>query len=201
VTFSLPILGIVVACVWGLEWFLPRRASPFCTLAVLGLAAWKAARTGEWGFDRAAFGLALRRAAVFTAPACAILLGAGAWRGSLHARDGMLADALYLVFWGGGQQFALQTVLLRESQQRFSRAGGIWVAAAVFGALHLPNPFLAPLTFVAALAWCRIYDRHPNIVPLALSHAAATLAVLHGFEPALTGRLRVGYGYLRLLRE
>ncbi|HXH06202.1 MAG TPA: CPBP family intramembrane glutamic endopeptidase [Vicinamibacterales bacterium] len=199
--FSLPILAVVLACVWGLEWFLPRRASPACAAAVLGLAAWRAARTGEWGFDRRAFAPALRLAALFTVPACAVLLAAGALRGTLHAREGTWADALYLVFWGGGQQFALQTVLLREAQQHVSRTGGVWIAAVVFGALHLPNPLLAPLTFVAGLAWCRIYDRHPHIVPLALSHAATTLAVLHAFDPALTGRLRVGYGYLLLLRE
>ena len=72
------------------------------------------------------------------------------------------------------------------------------VPAAVFGALHLPNPFLAPVTLVAAAVWCWIYDRHPNLVPLALSHALCTLAIIYCLDPTLTGRLRVGYAYLQL---
>ena len=64
--------------------------------------------------------------------------------------------------------------------------------------MHLPNPFLAAVTFVGALAWCWIYDRHPNVIPLALSHAVATLAMLYAFDDTITGRLRVGQAYLTL---
>jgi hypothetical protein len=42
--------------------------------------------------------------------------------------------------------------------------------------------------------------RHPNVLPLALSHALGTLAILYAFDEAITGRLRVGYSYLQLLR-
>jgi membrane protease YdiL (CAAX protease family) len=88
-------------------------------------------------------------------------------------------------------------VLLRETQAATSRGKGILLAAAVFGALHLPNPFLALVTLVAALAWCWIYDRQPNLLPLALSHALCTLAILCCFDPRITGGLRVGYAYLQ----
>jgi len=100
--------------------------------------------------------------------------------------------------WAAGQQFALQIVLLREAQAATSRGKGIALAAAVFGALHLPNPFLAPVTLVAAAVWCWIYDRHPNLVPLALSHALCTLAIIYCLDPTLTGHLRIGYAYLQL---
>jgi membrane protease YdiL (CAAX protease family) len=54
------------------------------------------------------------------------------------------------------------------------------------------------VTFAGGLVWCAIYARHPNIVPLAISHALGTLAILHAFDPDVTGRLRIGYSYLQL---
>jgi membrane protease YdiL (CAAX protease family) len=75
------------------------------------------------------------------------------------------------------------------------------VAATLFAALHLPNPFVAAVTFTGALGWCAIYDRYPNVVPLAFSHAAATLAILYAFDDRITGRLRIGYSYLMLNRQ
>jgi len=90
--------------------------------------------------------------------------------------------------------------LLREAQHATSDRAGVFVASSLFASLHLPNPFLTAVTFVAALAWCGIYSRHPNVLPLALSHALGTLAILYAFDEAITGRLRVGYSYLQLLR-
>ena len=54
------------------------------------------------------------------------------------------------------------------------------------------------MTGTAALIWCRLYDRHPNIIPLALSHGLGTLALRYAFDEAITGRLRIGAAYLRL---
>ncbi len=68
----------------------------------------------------------------------------------------------------------------------------------MFASLHLPNPFLSAVTFAGALAWCWIYSRYPNILPLALSHAVLTAAILYAFDDRITGRLRIGAGYLAL---
>ena len=65
----------------------------------------------------------------------------------------------------------------------------------MFAALHLPNPFLAAATALAAFAWCWIYDRHPNLAPLALSHALLTVAVFYALNDAVT--LRVGAAFWR----
>lgn len=77
---------------------------------------------------------------------------------------------------------------------------GVVDRRALDGGRHprMPNPFLTAVTFVAGLAWCGIYARHPNIVPLAISHALGTLAILHAFDPDVTGRLRIGQSYLQL---
>jgi membrane protease YdiL (CAAX protease family) len=199
VTFTVAILAVVLSYIWLVEPVAtgPVRAVP--VILVLGLTVWRAARTGEWGLRWDAFLPALRLAAVWTTAAVAVLVAAGAALGTLHAREQPLADVAFLALWGGGQQFALQTVLLREAQAVAPPRAAIVLAAFVFGAVHLPNPFLAPATFAGALGWCWIYARHPNIVPLALSHAVATLAILHAFDAGVTGRLRIGLAYLNLV--
>jgi hypothetical protein len=126
------------------------------------------------------------------------VLGAGAALGTLHDRRDFLGSLAPLVLWGGAQQWVLQTVVLREAQRATSPRRGSLVAALLFGAIHLPNPFLAPVTAAAALVWCRLYDRYGNIIPLALSHGLGTLAVRYAFDDAITGRLRIGASYLRL---
>jgi hypothetical protein len=57
---------------------------------------------------------------------------------------------------------------------------------------------MGPVTGAAALIWCRLYDRYPNIIPLALSHGLGTLALRYAFTDEMIGRLRVGASYLRL---
>jgi membrane protease YdiL (CAAX protease family) len=198
VKFTLAIVAIILGYTWVLAPVTPRATAHFATLAVLGLAAWRAARTGEWGLRRSELLPAIPGAMAFTVPAVAAIYLAGSLAGTLQDRESRWAELAFLVAWAGGQQFALQTVLLREAQDSTSRRMGVGIAAVVFGVLHLPNPFLAPVTLLAALAWCWMYDRHPNWLPLALSHALLTVAILYFLDPRLTGRLRIGRAYLSL---
>jgi len=196
--YSALIVATVLVYTWIVAPVAPRWTAALAAALVLAFAVVRAAQRGEWGVAPAAFLPALRAAAVFTAAAAAAIAGAG-WRlGSWHARPARAADAALLVFWALGQQFALQIVLLRDAQAIGPRTAAIFVAAAAFAALHLPNPFLMGATFVAAIVWCAIYDRAPNVVPLALSHALLTLFVLMALSDDVTGRLRVGAAYLDL---
>jgi membrane protease YdiL (CAAX protease family) len=199
VTLSPAIAAVVVGYAWLIGPRAPQWAEGVAAGVVVALSAWRAARTGEWGLAPRAFAPALRWALVATLPALSLILGAGALMGTCHLRPLDWRDPLWLVLWAAGQQFALQTVLLRELEQRVSRRRAVWMAATIFAALHAPNPFLVGLTFVGGAAWCAIYQRHPHIGPLALSHALATLAVLHAFDDRLTGRLRIGWAYLQSL--
>lgn len=167
--------------------------------AVVALAIWHNAKHRAWGFDRSAFWPGLWRALLVTLAGAALLLGAGAALGSLHDRRDFLGSFVPLFVWGLAQQWVLQTVFLAESRRSSSRRAGTWIAAAAFGGIHLPNPLLTAVTFAGGLVWCRIYDRFPNILPLAFSHAVGTVAILHAFDPEVTGRLRVGLSYLRLM--
>jgi CAAX prenyl protease-like protein len=193
--FSAAIVATVLAYTWLVEPNAPRWTASVAAAVVMALSFAHALKTRDWGLAPSAFAPALVRAVAFTAIAGAGLALAG-WRlHTWHARPDLWRDALVLVPWGFGQQFALQTTLFRDAERLTPRAA-VLVAAAAFAVLHLPNPFLTAATFAAALAWCWIYSRHPNVLPLALSHAALTLVVLCAFDDAVTARLRVGAAYL-----
>lgn len=197
--FTLATLATILVYTWV---FQPRGVpvSAAGTIVVV-LAAWSSLRSGVWGLSLRAFIPCLRAAALFTIPAVIVVLAAGWALGTLHVQDSLLPNFAVLVAWGGAQQWVLQTVVLREVQRLTSGRKSIALAAFLFALVHLPNPLLTLMTFVGALGWCTIFTRYPNLVPLALSHAAATLALLSAFDDRVTGRLRTGYAYLELLQN
>lgn len=196
--FTLAILSTIVCYTWFLDHRFPRDLVNVAIGIVAALGVWHSVRTREWGLDRRAFLPALRLAAWVTVPAVLLVLLAGLAIGTLHDRRDFLGSLGPLVLWGGAQQWILQTIVLREAQRATSKRAGVILAAILFAAVHLPNPFLTAVTLVSGLIWCAIYARHPNILPLALSHGLGTLAILYAFDPSLTGRLRIGYSYLLL---
>lgn len=191
-------LAIILSYTWYVAPRTPHQFAVVPIVLVAALGLWRAARTGEWGLEWRAFVPALRAVAMITIPAVLFIIAAGASLGTLHDRRDFLGSLGALVVWGGAQQWILQTVVLREAQRVASPAWAVVLAAALFAVVHLPNPFLTAVTFAGGLAWCAIYTRHPNILPLALSHALGTLAILYAFDEAITGRLRIGYSYLQL---
>jgi membrane protease YdiL (CAAX protease family) len=198
--FTTAILIVVLSYTWVFDPLTPRTFVVVPMGAVAALALWHAASAGDWGLTRSAFLPALRAAAIVTVVAVGGIFVAGALLGTLHDRRDFLGNLGGLVVWGGAQQWVLQTLVLREAQHVTSDRAGVLLASALFAALHLPNPFLTAVTFAAGIAWCGIYVKHPNVLPLALSHALGTLAILYAFDEAITGRLRVGYSFLQLIR-
>jgi membrane protease YdiL (CAAX protease family) len=196
VPFTLAILGVILSYTWLLAPWLPGGAERVPVAIVVVLAVWHDVRDREWGFDRRALSPGLGAAALFTIPLALFILAGGVATGTLHDRGDFLGAPGVLVVWGGAQQWILQTVVLREAQHATGRRRGVIVAALLFATVHLPNPLLSMVTLAGALGWCTIYDRYPNIVPLALSHAIGTLAILHAFDDRITGGLRIGHAFL-----
>ena len=195
--FSMIILACMLVYVWLIEPNVDRNVVLVPAAVIVILTTWHDLREGDWGFSWRALAPGLWRALAVTFVAVVLILAAGAAVGTLHDRRDFLGSLAPLVLWGGAQQWVLQTVVFREAQRASSRAKGVVIAAALFGVVHLPNPLLAPLTAAAAIVWCRLYDRNPNIIPLALSHGLGTLALRYAFDEAITGRLRIGAAYLR----
>jgi hypothetical protein len=195
---TLAIVAMVFAYMWVADPLVdvpgPWVALP--VVLILAVCVRHNMKTRAWGFSRRAFWPALVWSTALTVPLGAALWFIGHAQGAPPVRPAPLLDFLYVIVWGGAQQFVLQTVILHESQHAVRR-GAPLLAAAIFAAVHLPNPFLTIVTFVGALAWCGIYARHPHIVPLALSHAAATVIILMSFNRDITGGLRTGWRYLQ----
>jgi membrane protease YdiL (CAAX protease family) len=196
--FTIAIVTSILAYVWLVEGNAPRDVVYVPSALVVTLTIWHDRVHGEWGFSRHALGQGLYSTLAITFPLLLLILGAGFAIGTLHDRRDLLGSLAPLVVWGGAQQWVLQTVVLREAQRATSRRAGIVVAALLFGAVHLPNPFLTFVTTGSALLWCWLYDRYLNVIPLALSHGMGTLAILYAFDAEITGRLRIGTAYLRL---
>lgn len=206
--YSLSIVGLVLAYMWiVVPLFGPEPEwSAMTILGILGFCAYGnvqhgslrhgSARDGKcWGFRRRDLVPGLRRALWLTLPAVVLVLAVGLELGTLRRKDHLLLGFLLLLVWALAQQFVLQTVIYREARERYSRVTATLIAATLFALVHLPNPFLVPATFVAAFAWCWIYEDHPHLLPIALSHAAASGAVSLALGPEITGSMRVGYGY------
>lgn len=194
---SVLIVATVLVYTWLIAPITPRAIVAVPVIVVLGLALLRAIRTGEWGFNRKAFLPALSQTAMVTIVAAVPIVLAG-WRADTwHDAHDAWNRLVLLIPWALGQQFVLQTALLRDAQRAAGRTGGILIAAIAFAALHAPNPLLTAATFVGAMAWCWLYDRHPNVVPLALSHAVLTLVVLYALDNDAIGGLRVGGAYRR----
>jgi membrane protease YdiL (CAAX protease family) len=200
VPFTLVSFSAVLIYTWLVEPRTPRSvvAAPVLIVIVLGVV--HAARAREWGFKARALAAGLGASTLFTVAASAAVLAVGTRLGTVQARPDPLSTLGGLIVWGGAQQWMLQTMALREAQSVAGRRAGIVLAAALFGVLHLPNPFLTAMTFGCALAWCAIYDRYPNVLPLALSHAVGTMVVRYALDDAVTGGLKIGASYLEMVR-
>ncbi len=65
----------------------------------------------------------------------------------------------------------------------------------LFASLHYPNMALVLVTLVGGYAWCRLFERHPNLITLAVSHGWLAV-LLRAFWPAeWLHNLRIGPGF------
>jgi hypothetical protein len=131
-----------------------------------------------WGLSPAAILPALPLHLGATALLFSALLGWRLWRGGSPLPEG--AGLVFLVYpiWALVQEFALQCLLARNlSLAGLPFAAVVPLAAACFGAAHLPDLPLAGLTALAGLIWTPLFRLRPSLWPIALSHAwVGTLA-------------------------
>jgi len=194
-------LSLVFSFIW--LWREARWAGPIVYVLGLGLTISTHILHGESpraiGFRMDNLSVALKEAAIPTVPLVAGLVIIGISGG--HWRWDALDPGRFLdiVAWAFLQQYLLQGFIHR-------RIAGLlpewprWrliVVGLVFGALHLPNPVLVPVTCVAGCVFALLFSRRPNIWVLALCHAVGSTAVAFAFEPGILRSMRVGPGYWR----
>lgn len=120
--------------------------------------------------------------------------------GTLHhlfgARRPLLHAGMYLS-WAIIQQWIQQSFFFVRLERLLHR--GIlasFTAAAMFGLAHLPNPVLAPITFLGGWLLSEIYRRYRSVLPLGIAHGLVGLAIALSVPDQINHHMRVGLGYL-----
>ncbi len=153
---------------------------------------------GQLGVRLDNFLAAARDAAIPTLPLVAIFVTVGIRGGHFGSEALDVHRFLRVLSWGFVQQYLLQGFIHRRLASAISRP--LWrelVVAAIFSLLHMPNPVLMPVTFLAGWIFAVLYRRHPNLFVLALCQAVGSTAVAFGFGTEVLHRMRVGPGYFR----
>ena len=159
----------------------------------------ESAREVGWRLDN--FGRAARLLAAPMLAVAAVLVGAGWYTSSLDflrwkGGTSIFGLPVLSLLWGPLQQYALQGFINRRAQAVWGRGwASVLVVAAVFAALHLPNPWLVVATFAGGLLWAYVYQRAPNLIALGLSHGLMTWVLVSSVPPAALHNLRVGFKY------
>jgi membrane protease YdiL (CAAX protease family) len=71
------------------------------------------------------------------------------------------------------------------------------MAGAMFAAAHVPNPLLMSVTFVGGALAAAAYQRHRNLIFLALAHAVIGTMIWLAVPDSVSHHLRVGPGMRR----
>ena len=136
---------------------------------------------------------------IFTAMLCLVI----GWRSGTpisflrwHPGRSLILQLALGFAWALAQQYVLQGFMNRRAMISAGRGwSSVLIVAALFAFLHLPNPWVMVITFVAGLIWAAIYQRVPNLFALAVTHSLMTWFVVSTLPPAALKHLRVGIGY------
>jgi membrane protease YdiL (CAAX protease family) len=134
--------------------------------------------------------------------AAAVLVGVAIPLHTLNGAGGFLPFVRRYwgyAIWAFAQQLLLQDFFLRRVA--YAMPGRQVVAAAmtagIFALAHLPNPILAPVTFVWGLIACLVFLHYRNLIPLGIAHAILGIALAATVPGPVTHNMRVGLGFLR----
>lgn len=104
--------------------------------------------------------------------------------------------------WGLVQQYWMFAFAVRRFRQAgIGRGAVVLLAGVLFGLMHAPNWPLAALTGGAAMAWCALFLRKPNLFTLMFSHATLAVLVRYSLPDAWLNRLTVGGIYIQAVTE
>lgn len=193
--------GLLISYIWG--WGSTFRGDfTLCVILYLGIGLAAHLRTGEspgdLGFRLDNLGAAARDALLATIPIGLILLGTGALLGSLDLPPLARWSRILLngIAWGAIQQYGLLCIFYRRFGELLpGRRGPLLAASAVFGLLHIPNPFLTVATFAAGALSCWLYRRAPNLIVLGVMHGIIAFMIVEALPDAITMGMRVGPGF------
>jgi Type II CAAX prenyl endopeptidase Rce1-like len=191
-------LGLIEATVWS--------AKPVQLYLFWISAAWFLCHAALAAYHGKPQGLGLPQfkvtAVLLTAPVflAGTVVANGAALGTLHHLFGTIAPVQHAstyIIWAIVQQYLQQSYFFVRFEQIISRGVlASFVTAAMFGIVHLPNPVLAPVTFVGGWILSEIFRRYRCVVPLGIAHGLVGLAIAVTVPDHLLHHMRVGLSYL-----
>jgi membrane protease YdiL (CAAX protease family) len=193
--------GLLISYIWGWEGAFEGDFT-LCVVLYFGVGLAAHIRAAEspvdLGYRLDTLGAAARDALVATIPIGLVLLGTGALLGSIAFPP--LASwprtLLAGITWGALQQYGLLCVFYRRFGELLpGRRAPLLAASAVFGLLHIPNPFLTAATFGAGALACWLYRRAPNPIILGIMHGIITFLIVGTLPDFITMGMRVGPGF------
>jgi membrane protease YdiL (CAAX protease family) len=185
---------LIVATVWAhglaLQMLLPLDLIFFLTAALITLRA--------SDFELPELTLTAVVSGIGLAIAGMVLL-AGLRYGTLHSLFGKQTSWLYgltYFVWAIAQQWIQQSFFFSRLERILPKGLDSFVVAAMFGLAHLPNPILAPVTFVGGWILSEVFRRYRHVVPLGIAHALIGLAIGFSVPDHLNHQMEVGMGYI-----
>jgi membrane protease YdiL (CAAX protease family) len=195
------IFALIMLHIW---WIRARAPGFWAAILVLVIASHilRRERPSELGFGAAGLRGSADAIGPFLALAVVALAACGLLAGSFRPLTGAqaLAALAWYLPWGLFQQYLLNGYFARRFRAAANPRRAALIAAALFGLAHLPNWFLAPVTFLGGWAAARFYVRHPNLYPLGLAHGVIGFLLYWVVPDWISGHLNVGPGWFRVMR-
>src|SRR5262249_29691713 len=182
---------------------------PLQTLLFWTSAAWLVACTviGVWRHGLPSWRLPSLKASALMI-VCGLLIAVGlmalgAAAGTLHGLFGAqepLRHAAGYICWAVIPQYIQQTFFFARFEQVTHNGllAGL-LTALLFGVAHLPNPVLAPVTFLGGWLLSELFRRYRSVLPLGIGHGFVGLAIALSVPDHIQHHMRVGLGYLRYI--
>lgn len=189
--------GLILFVIWMPE--RPQRIlSPLVLVVTFGIVLARGPSRDELGLGRRGFlpSLWILPAAVVLALSSVLLAKRlGTFHPLFH---GDLQHVAGYILWTLYQQFLLNDYFMpRLSRLLASEGAAVGLAAVLFAAAHLPNPWLTVATLVWGAISCALFRRYRNLYMLGLAQGLLGLCFAVCVPEALHHHLRVGLGYLR----
>lgn len=124
------------------------------------------------------------------------ILVVGTLTGGPYFRSRMVQSFFVYPLWGLIQQYAMQSFTYRRLREGIARPGLAAAATAIlFASVHWPNWPLALVTLLGGYVWCRLFERRPNLITLALSHGWLAVLLRYSWPVDWLRNLRIGPSY------
>jgi membrane protease YdiL (CAAX protease family) len=191
---------LIEAVMWLVPFFSnPSRAYGAAAI-VISLLLVYCATTDPTGPDEAGFRLDnFFRVLADLSPALLVFVAAVLAIGYLYRTLNIGSPRFYSMLaavplWALLQQYMLLAFVNRRLRLLVPGASTI-LTALLFGLLHLPNPVLAVCCALGGYVWAREYERRPNLLANAVTHAVASAFLANSLPHWLLKNMVVGYNY------